>query len=95
MPRSTGRPHRIANFTLDREKLRKNGPPGALATLNSHLTTFNHPLPQIAIFEVGSVNLYLFDRLLYICARSSQHSPTPTGFAQLVGDGESVSGDTT
>ncbi len=32
--------------------------------------------------RVGSVNLYLFDRLLYICVRSLQHSPTPTGFAQ-------------
>jgi len=44
---------------------------------------------------VGSVNLYLFDRLLYICARSLQHSPTPTGFAHLIGDGQGGSGDTT
>ena len=44
---------------------------------------------------VGSVSLYLFDRVLYICARSLQHSPTPTGFAQLTGDGEGGSGDTT
>jgi hypothetical protein len=44
---------------------------------------------------VGSVNLYLFDRLLYICASSFQHSPTPTGFAQLIGDGEGGSGDCT
>jgi hypothetical protein len=44
---------------------------------------------------VGSVNLDLFDRLLYIYARSLQHSPTPTGFAQLIGDGEGGSGDST
>jgi len=44
---------------------------------------------------VASVNLNLFDRLLYICARSLQHSPTPTGFAQLIGDGEGGSGDST
>ena len=44
---------------------------------------------------VASVNLYLFDRLLYICTRSLQHSPTPTGFAQLIGDGEGGSGDST
>jgi hypothetical protein len=44
---------------------------------------------------VGSVNLHLFDRLLYICARSLQHSPTPTGFAELIGDGEGDSGDST
>ena len=44
---------------------------------------------------VASVNLYLFDRLLYICTRSLQHIPTPTGFAQLIGDGEGGSGDST
>ena len=44
---------------------------------------------------VGSPNLYLFDGLLYICARSLQHSPTPTGFAEVVGDGEGGSGDST
>ena len=43
---------------------------------------------------VASANLYLFDRLLYICARSLQHSFTVTGFAQLIGDGEGGSGDT-
>jgi hypothetical protein len=43
---------------------------------------------------VASANLYLFDRLLYICARSLQHSFTATGFAQLIGDGEGGSGDT-
>jgi hypothetical protein len=43
---------------------------------------------------VASANLHLFDRLLYICARSLQHSFTATGFAQLIGDGEGGSGDT-
>jgi hypothetical protein len=44
---------------------------------------------------IGSVNLYPFDRLLYIYAHWLQHSPTPTGFAQLIGDREGGSGDTT
>ena len=53
------------------------------------------PVATLHARVVGSVNLYLFDRLLYICARSLQHSPTPTGFAQLIGDGEGGSGDST
>jgi hypothetical protein len=55
------------------------------------------PLPVATLHArvFGSVNLYLFDRLLYICARLLQHSPTPTCFAQLIGDGEGGSGDST
>jgi hypothetical protein len=51
-------------------------------------------LMLMLIIVIGSLSLYFFDRLLYICARSLQRSPTPTSFAQFYGDAEGDSGDT-
>jgi hypothetical protein len=53
------------------------------------------PVATLHARVVGSVNLYLFESAsLYLCALL-QHSPTPTGCAQLIGDGEGGSGDST